>query len=112
MATERTRAGHCRDANTLRVFRQPRTGTRELSAWRGSTSHCLFVRTAGVRRKQKDASRPASTFRSVFRGVCRIALAVLDAYWIVGQIPHSPPDFREFLRNDPNREEPFAGESE
>jgi hypothetical protein len=51
-------------------------------------------------------------FRSLFQGVCRIALAILDAYWIVGQIPHSPPDFHQFLRNDPNREEPFAGESE
>jgi hypothetical protein len=105
MNTERTRPGDSCGLNTLRAFRQRRTTKRELNVWRRRASHDLFGRTANASWQGKETSRLSSAWRSLFRGACGIALAVLDAYLIVGQIPHAPPNLHEFARNDPNREE-------
>ncbi len=71
--------------------------------WRGGASHDIFERTANVSDVRKGESSPSSAFRWLLRGICRIALAVLDAYWIVGPIPYAPPNFHEVMDNDSDR---------
>lgn len=104
MDTKRTRSVDSCGLNTFRVFCQARSPKRDASGRRRRATHEFFGHGAYLGRKGKGAGRLRSAVKSLFRGVCRITLAVADAYRIVGPIPHAIPNFHDFMREDPERE--------
>ena len=65
-----------------------------------------FGRIANVKRRRKRLDWLVSGIGALFRGVGRLAAAMLDACWIAGQIPHAPPDFHEAVHTDASHTTP------
>jgi len=66
----------------------------------------------GVGPQRRLVDRLASALGALFRSARRMGAALLDAWWIVGQIPHAPPNLHELMRTDQEDEEISAGPHE